>query len=110
MVDLIKARLDVSLKDPLVVTTRCAKEVYLSYCILGSALGAKAIRTRLKVRLKDRLKHQFQGRLHYPVTSSWYPQTTDFACRLRDYLLSPVDDHQKSRSAINRIRVHDLIR
>ena len=59
----------------------------LSDGVLGSALRAEAVGTRLEVRLEDRLEHQLQRGLHDPVCDSRDAQRTDFAARLGDRLL-----------------------
>jgi hypothetical protein len=55
--------------------------------VLGSALRAEAIGTRLEVRLEDRFEHQLQRGLHDPVRGRRDPQRTDLARRFRDRLL-----------------------
>jgi site-specific DNA recombinase len=71
VVDLVEARFDICLEHPFVITSGCTEEVNLSDCILGSALRAEPVAARVKVRLENRLKHQFQRRLHQPVDGSW---------------------------------------
>ena len=55
--------------------------------VLGSALRAEAIGTRLEVRLEDRLEHQLQRGLHDPIHGRRDPQRTDLPVRLGDRLL-----------------------
>ena len=55
--------------------------------ILGSAPRAEAIRTRLEVRLEDRLEHQFQRSLHDPVCGRRDPERADLPVRFGDRLL-----------------------
>ena len=53
--------------------------------VVGSTPRAEAVRTRLEVRLEDGLEHEFQGRLHHPVTGGRDSQPTLLAARLGDH-------------------------
>jgi hypothetical protein len=55
--------------------------------VLRSAPGAKAVGTRLELRLEDRLQHQLQRGLHDPVAGCWDTEAADLAGRLRDRFL-----------------------
>ena len=55
--------------------------------VLGPALRAEAVATRLEVRLEDRFEHQFQRGLHDPIHGRWDPQAPDLARRFRNRLL-----------------------
>ena len=89
--ELVKARRDVGLHDPLI---RAAREVlHLGDRVLCPASGPKPIRTRLKIDLEDRFQHQLHGRLHDPVTDCCDPETTELPVRLGDH---PLADRQRS--------------
>jgi hypothetical protein len=86
MRDLVEARLDIALQHPLVGAG--SQKVNLGDGVLGSALGAEAVATRLEVRLEDRLEHQLQGRLDHPVAGGGDPQHPDLAVRFGDQPLA----------------------
>ena len=67
VVDRVEARLDVRLQHPAV--TVVVEVVDLSDRVLGPALRAETIGSRVEVRLEDRVEHQLQGRLHDPVSN-----------------------------------------
>ena len=50
--------------------------------VLGPALRAEAVGTRLEVRLEDRLEHQLQGGLHDPVPDGRDAQPAQLAAAL----------------------------
>jgi hypothetical protein len=60
MRDLIEARRDVGLENPLVVARGRSEEVNLGDRVMSAAVRAKAVGTRLEVRLEHRLEHQLQ--------------------------------------------------
>jgi site-specific DNA recombinase len=83
MRDLIEARRDVTLDDPLI---RAARQVSgLGDRVMSPPTGAKAVAARQEVRLQDRLQHQGQGRLDHPVGDGGDPQPALFTARLRDH-------------------------
>jgi site-specific DNA recombinase len=86
MRDLVEAASDVALHDPLI---RAGREVaYLGHRVVSPAIRAEPVRTREKVRLEDRLQHQFQGRLDHPVPHGGDPQAPAFRrARFRDHPL-----------------------
>ena len=57
MRDFVETGFDVSLHDPL-IGAGC-EVVHLSHRVMGPAVRAKSVGTRKKVRLEDRLQHQF---------------------------------------------------
>jgi hypothetical protein len=59
--DFIEARRDVAVQRPLIGGG--GQQADLGNGVVGSALGAKAVGTRLEVRLIDRLEHQLQRTL-----------------------------------------------
>ena len=65
VVDLVEARLDVTLEHPLIGAGR--ELVNLRDRVVFSPSGTEAIGTWLEARLEDRLEHQLQGRLHGTV-------------------------------------------
>ena len=66
--------------DPLI---RAGGEVvHLGHRIMGPAVRAEPVGAREEIRLEDRLQHQFQGGLDYPVTDGRDPQVADLAARL----------------------------
>jgi hypothetical protein len=62
--------------------------VDLSDRVLGSPLGAKAITAWLEIRLKDRLEHQLQGRLHDPIARGRDAKPTELPVPLGDHPLA----------------------
>ena len=85
VVDLVEARRDVTLQDPLIGVD--GEVVDLGHGVLGPALRAEAVGTRLEVRLEDGLQHQFQGGLHDPVPHGRDAQAAAFAVRFGDHPL-----------------------
>ncbi len=57
----VEACLDVRLEHPLVVASRSGKVTDFANGVLSTPTRPKAVRTRLKVSLEDRFKHQRQG-------------------------------------------------
>src|ERR1700745_3340855 len=55
---------------------------------MGPALRAEPVGAREEIRLEDRLQHQLQGRLDYPVGDGGDPQAALLASRFRDHPLS----------------------
>ena len=72
VVDLVKARGDVTLEHPLV--GEAPEVIDLLDRVLGSAHRAKAVTARPKVRLEDRLEDQLEAGLHDTVTRGRDPQ------------------------------------
>ena len=87
MIDLVEACRDVGLEHPLVIPIGRSEVMNLGDGVLGSALRAEAIGAWLEVRFEDRLEHQLQGGLHYPVGCGRDPQASDLARSLGDRLL-----------------------
>ncbi len=85
VVDLVEARLDVALQDPLIGAG--GEHLDLGDGIPGPPAGSKPVRGGMEVRFKDRLQHQHQERLDHPVSDSGDPQPPVRARRLRDQLL-----------------------
>ena len=52
--------------------------------VMCPAVRAEAVRTRLKVRLEDRLEHQHQGGLDGPVSRGWDAQGPELPSGLWD--------------------------
>ena len=77
-VDLVEARRDVALDDPLIGAGR--QIAGLGDRVVSPPVRAEAVATRKKVRLEDRLQHQLQGRLDHPVGDR-RRSPDDAACR-----------------------------
>ena len=86
VVDRVEARLDISFEHPLVGAG--AEVLNLGDRVQRPSLRAEPIRTRLKVRLEDRLEHQLQGGLDHPVAHGWDTQPARPAAGLRDHPLA----------------------
>src|SRR3954468_11921721 len=85
MRDFVEAGFDVSFDDPLI---RAGREVMdLGHRVMSSAIRAKPIGAREKIRLENWLQHQFNAGLGYPVADHSNPQIADFAARFRDRAL-----------------------
>jgi hypothetical protein len=82
MVDLVDAGRDVPLQDPLIGAG--GQVVDLGHGVLGAAAGAKAVGAGRKVRLEDRLEHEFQGGLDRPVACGGDPKSPQLASFLGD--------------------------
>lgn len=81
--DLIEARLDIRFQHPLIRAG--PQKADLGDRVLCPALRAESLGTRMELRLEDRLRHQFQGRLHDPVGHCRHTEQTNSATmRLRD--------------------------
>src|SRR5690606_22446474 len=63
---------------------------------MGSPTRAEAVRARLEIRLEDRFQHQFEGRLHHPVTGGGDTQPAQLAAGLGDH---PLTDRQRLERA-----------
>jgi hypothetical protein len=85
VVDLIEAGADVRVHHPLIGAA--GEEVDLSYCVLGSSPGPKAIRARRKVRLEDRLEHELERSLHHPIPDGRDAKAAALATGLGDHPL-----------------------
>ena len=83
VVDVVEARFDVCFQHPLVAVA--GEHVHLSDGVMRTSARTEAVRTRLEVRLEDGLEHEFQGRLHHPVTGGRDSQPTLLAARLGDH-------------------------
>ncbi len=57
---------------------------YLSQRIVGRTVGTEPVRAIHKVRFKDRLNDQYDGRLYNPITDGRYAQGALAAIRLGD--------------------------
>jgi len=68
VVDLVEARLDVALQDPLMGAG--GEHLDLGDGIPGPPAGSEPVRGGMEVRFKDRLQHQHQARLDHPVSDS----------------------------------------
>src|SRR6202034_3318365 len=87
VVNLVEARLDVTLEHPPVVAVGRCEIVNLGDGVLGSASWTEAIGAWLEVRLEDRLEHQLQRGLHDPVCGRRDPERTDLPVRPKGRLL-----------------------
>ena len=84
VIDLVEARLDVRLENPLVIRGPRGELVYLGDRVLRPSSGPEPVRGRVEVGFEDRLQHQFQRRLNDPVRHGGDPQAADLAARLGD--------------------------
>jgi hypothetical protein len=64
---------------------------------MGPTPGAEPVATRKEIRLQDRLQHQFQGCLDYPVAHGGDPKASGLAVRLRD---QPLPHRQWTKAAV----------
>ena len=85
--DLIEARRDVCLENPLVIASGCPEVVNLGDRVLSPTSRTEAVAARLEVRLEDRLEHQLQHGLHDSVGGGRDPQATQLPRRLGNQLL-----------------------
>lgn len=67
VIDLVEARLDVRLENPLVIRGPRGELVYLGDRVLRPSSGPEPVRGRVEVGFEDRLQHQFQRRPDDPV-------------------------------------------
>ena len=71
--------------------------VHLRHGVMGPALRAEPVGTRVKIRLENRLQHQFQGRLDHPIPRSRDAQPATLGrSRLRDH---PLPHGQRAEAA-----------
>ena len=84
VIDLVEARLDVRLENPLVIRGPRGELVYLGDRVLRPSSGPEPVRGRVEVGFEDRLQHQFQRRPDDPVRHGGDPQAADLAARLGD--------------------------
>lgn len=82
VIDLVEARLDVRLENPLVIRGPRGELVHLGDRVLRPSSGP--VRGRVEVGFEDRLQHQFQRRPDDPVRHGGDPQAADLAARLGD--------------------------
>jgi site-specific DNA recombinase len=95
--DLVEARLDVSLDDPLVLAWTRRQVVHLGDRIMCPTLRTEPVGARVEVRLEDRLQHQLQRGLDHPVGHGRDPQPARLAASLRDH---PFADRQRAETAV----------
>src|SRR6516225_2086299 len=95
MRNLVEAGLNVALHDPLV----CAgcQIAHLCHRVMSPTLRTEPVGTREKIRLEDRLEHQFHRCLDHPVRHGRDPQTTQLAVRLGDH---PLPHRHRAETAI----------
>src|SRR5512144_2095429 len=71
--------------------------VHLRHGVMGPAFRAEPVGTRAKIRLKNRLQHQLQGRLDHPIPRSRDAQPATLGrSRLRDH---PLPHGQRAKAA-----------
>src|SRR3954454_1101090 len=81
--DFVETGFDVALHDPLVGVRR--QMAHLGDRVMGPALRAEPVGAREEIRLEDRLQHQLQGCLDYPIPNGGDPEATQLAARLGDH-------------------------
>ena len=60
---------------------------YLGHRVVSAPIRTEPVAAREEIRLEDRLQHQLQGCLHYPVGDRGDPQAALLAARFRDHPL-----------------------
>src|SRR6266568_717448 len=79
MRDFVETGFDVSLHDPLIRTGREVMD--LSHRVMSPAVRAEPVGTREKIRLENRLQHQFHAGLGNSVADRGDPQIADLTAR-----------------------------
>ena len=87
VIDLVEARPDVSLQDPVELPGPCGQVVDLGYRVLRSPARPEPVRARPELRLEDRFQDQLERCLDYPVGQGGNPEFPELAVPLRDHHL-----------------------
>ena len=97
MRDLVEARRDVALHDPLIASWIRGQVPHLGDRVMSPTPRTEPIGTWEEVRLEDRLQHQFQRRLDHPVGDRGDPQTAHLATGLGDH---PLPHRKRPETAV----------